>query len=42
MGVDNGMLQYTCCVVIYEERLCKRDGEVWKYVFCSKMSEVSA
>ena len=31
-----------CCVVIYEEGLCKRDEEVWKCVFYNKMSEVSA
>ena len=41
MGVDNGILQYVCCVVIYKEGLCKRDGEMWKCVFCSKISEVS-
>ena len=30
-----------CCVVIYEERFCKRDGGVWKCVCGSKMSKVS-
>ena len=40
--MDNGMLSYVCCVVIYEEGLCKRDVEVWKCVLCSKMSEVFA
>ena len=39
--MDNGVLKYVCCVVIYEEGICKKDGGVWKCVCGSKMSEVS-
>ena len=39
--MDNGVLEYVCCVVIYEEGFCKRNGEVWKCVCGSQMSEVS-
>ena len=31
-----------CYVVIYENGPCKRDGEMWKCIFCIKMREVSA
>ena len=39
--MDNGVVIYVCCVVIYEEGFCKRYGEVWKCVYGSQMNEVS-